>query len=315
MYNNIDLVIPSIPSDIGVLLSNLDCFFSFLPINNIIVIGPLALKKELPLNEKIKYYNEEDIIDCSRLKEVVKERQKKCKNNIRLGWYLQQFIKMSYSKQCNEDYYLLWDSDTVPLKKVCLFDNEEKPVFHIKTEYHKPYFDVIEKLIPGLRKQINGSFIAEHMLIKTDYMRSLIKEIESNANLKGDTFEEKIINTIDVNELYDCGFSEFETYGSYVQYKYFNEYSFQKWSSLRFGGFFFSFNELKKSDVEWLSRIYDAISFEKKHKLSLLHNLTKSYFYKKVFSAKTLDNLSVVLRLKLRLIKMFKIGNVKENNK
>lgn len=32
MYNNIDLVIPSIPSDIGVLLSNLDCFFSIFAI-------------------------------------------------------------------------------------------------------------------------------------------------------------------------------------------------------------------------------------------------------------------------------------------
>ena len=40
----------------------------------------------------------------------------------RTGWYLQQFLKCSYSFLCNDRYYLIWDSDLIPLKEISFFD-------------------------------------------------------------------------------------------------------------------------------------------------------------------------------------------------
>lgn len=299
----VKLIIPSIPKDMGILLANIELFYLNLPIDKIIIIGPHELENLLTPLPQIEFLCEDIIIDKDRIKDIIKCIAPDSYNNIRLGWYIQQFIKMTYSLRCKDEFYLLWDSDTVPLKKVKLFNEKGKPIFHTKTEFHKPYFDTIERLIPGLKKQIKGSFIAEHMLIKTDYMQSLIKDIESNNNVKGDTFEEKILNAVEIKELCKNGFSEFETYGTYVQHAYPDAYCYENWTSLRYGGFFFSGIGLRNTDVNWLCKNYDAISFEKKHKLSSLNKITKSLIYQKVFSANTLDYLSLIFRLKTRLIK------------
>ena len=70
-------------------------------------------------------------------------------NTCRVGWYEQQFLKMEYSKICKNDYYLIWDSDTIPIKPVKMFDNN-KPIFDMKKEHHSPYFITLDKLIPNL---------------------------------------------------------------------------------------------------------------------------------------------------------------------
>ena len=77
---------------------------------------------------------------------------------LRIGWYFQQFLKMGFanSKYCNE-YYLSWDSDTLPLSRITFFE-EEHPIFTMKKEYHKPYFNTMYKLL-GLKKTVGFSFI------------------------------------------------------------------------------------------------------------------------------------------------------------
>ncbi len=74
---------------------------------------------------------------------------------------------MQYCKLCKDKYYLIWDCDTIPIKKVNMFSNDRKPYFDVKEEYNKPYFITMEKLLPELGKKYNYSFISEHMLIRT----------------------------------------------------------------------------------------------------------------------------------------------------
>jgi hypothetical protein len=99
---------------------------------------------------------------------------------------------MEYYKICKDKYYLIWDADTIPVKRVKMF-NLNKPFFDVKTEYHKPYFETMNKLFPKLRKLYNYSFISEHMVINTEFMKALINEININTNISGDIWYEKVI--------------------------------------------------------------------------------------------------------------------------
>jgi hypothetical protein len=74
-----------------------------------------------------------------------------------------------------------------------MFNNNGKPIFDVKTEYHKPYFITLKKIFPELGKKYNYSFISEHMIINTKIMNNMIKRINFNKNLLGDIWYEKII--------------------------------------------------------------------------------------------------------------------------
>ena len=140
---------------------------------------------------------------------------------------------MEYCKICQDEYYLIWDSDTIPVKKVSMFNNYGIPYLDVKTEYYKPYFITMKKIFPNLGKKYKYSFISEHMLIKTDMMKNLINKIEVNNNILGNIWYEKIINSIDINELPYQGFSEYETYGTFVKKYYHKFYDIRLWKSLK----------------------------------------------------------------------------------
>ncbi len=136
----------------------------------------------------------------------------------------------------------------------------------MKTEYHKPYFNTIKRLFPFEIKFSNRSYISEHMMVKTEYMKNLITDIENNSKLPGKLFWEKILMAIDVKDIHRSGFSEFETYGSYVDTKYPNIYHHRVWNSIRNAKFFLgNLENLNENDILWLSKDYYALSFEKRN--------------------------------------------------
>ena len=73
-------------------------------------------------------------------------------------------------------------------------NNNGKPFFDVKTEYHEPYFITMKNIFPELGKKYDYSFISEHMIINTKLMKNMINRISNNKNLIGDTWYEKIIN-------------------------------------------------------------------------------------------------------------------------
>ena len=177
------------------------------------------------------------------------------------GWYEQQFLKMGYSRICKKNYYLIWDVDTIPIKHFNLFENNH-PFFDMKTEHHIPYFNTINRLIPGL-KFANYSYISEHMVIKTDLMNNLLDNIEKNDKIPGKLFWEKILMAIDVQYIPDSGFSEYETYGSFVDTKYPHFYNHRNWYSKRDAKTVYDSSlNLNEDDIIWLSQHYYALTFE-----------------------------------------------------
>ena len=152
------------------------------------------------------------------------------------GWFFQQFLKMGFalSNYCKNDYYLSWDADTIPLQKISFFDVDERPFFSMKTEYHKPYFVAIKRLL-GIEKINEGSYIAEHMMFNKSIMCELLDTIQNNS-IDGAIWFEIILNAI-VPELESTySFSEFETYGSFCKLNYPSLYVERKLPSFRRGG-------------------------------------------------------------------------------
>ena len=153
--------------------------------------------------------------------------------HIRVGWYFQQFLKMAFAlTKYSKDYYLTWDSDTLPLNHISFFDDKERPLFTMKAEFNQPYFDTLQKLL-GFGKLAPFSFIAEHMMFNSNIMKELINRIETN-NSKGSDWVEKILFAC--TDLQEPCFSEFETYGSYVWKFHPNMYGVQKLNTFRSAG-------------------------------------------------------------------------------
>ena len=140
---------------------------------------------------KAGYVDENSLIPFDEVHLVM---QKKLKNILAgrelprgiTGWYYQQFLKMQYSVSCPNEYYMVWDGDTIPCREVNMFHEESgKPYFDLKHEHHPEYFETMGTILPGFHKVIGKSFISEHMLIKAEYMRELITAIESNSEIEG----------------------------------------------------------------------------------------------------------------------------------
>ena len=171
------------------------------------------------------------------------------------GWYFQQFLKMGFSlSKYARDYYLIWDADTLPLSKL-EFEKNGQLLFTQKKEYHEEYFITMEKLL-GLKKMKDFSFIAEHMLIKTDIMREIISKISNDS---AEPWPFTLL--MKVRPEANSGFSEFETYGTYVSTYYPDLYNSRTLNTWRNAGYVFGRN-ISDKDVDALAVDLDIISLE-----------------------------------------------------
>ena len=177
-------------------------------------------------------------------------------NRGRFGWYFQQFIKISELRGDNKNTTnLIWDADTIPLKKLHFIENG-KVNYYQGSEYHKPYFDLISRIL-SIPKLSDGSFIAQCFPCKSGWAEGFVSEIEARFKKK---WFEAIIDNIDFRE--SCGFSEYEALGSYLLDKHHDEIRLidNRWHRLGnslIGG-------VSKIDhhAPQLSKKYDFIAFE-----------------------------------------------------
>ena len=271
----IDTLVVITPKDFERLLPLYPRLMDNLDFGNLLFVGAEGIEKTINSSsdalKRVGYLNENSLLAFDDVHQLMKQKLTNILAGRELprgitGWYYQQFLKMQYSLSCENEYYMVWDGDTIPCKKVKMFNDETgKPYFDLKHEYHPEYFETMGVILPGFNKVIGQSFISEHMLIKTEYMRELIADIESNSEIIGEKFWEKIINAIPEDKIQDSSFSEFETYGTFVALKHSSAYKLREWHSFRQAGNFFSVETITDRDFNWLSKDFDAISFEKGH--------------------------------------------------
>jgi len=182
-------------------------------------------------------------------------------NHDRIGWYLQQFIKIAAAKRApvdgnTEAVILIWDADTIPLKQLKFVNDDGKLIYYQGSEQHQPYFEFIEKAF-GLKRKCEFSFIAQCFPAKISWVQSFCNALES----KGHDWVESIILNLDQSQR--AGFSEYESLGTFIWNNYPNQVglSNQQWER---NGQKLLGKPSQLSELEWLglSSTYDYISFE-----------------------------------------------------
>ena len=151
-----DLVIPITVSSINTFLSHKKFFNKFLNYSNIVLIGKKDIDTTIVDDNSIEYIPEDNLISKQKINEFLLKNRNIETN--RDGWYEQQFLKMAHSRICKKEYYLVWDSDTIPIKPIKMFEDDH-PIFDMKIEHNLPYFNTMDRLIPGLNFS-NMSFIS-----------------------------------------------------------------------------------------------------------------------------------------------------------
>ena len=269
------MIIPTIPKDYTRIKRDYGLYFDCLPVTEIVYIGPAELERVVMddvagsgFEDRVRFINENELIPYGEFVEAMNARIRsegyEVGGNSKLGWYYQQFLKMTYATICSGEYYLIWDSDTVPLRKISLFDPNCKPYLDTKPEYNPGYFRTIRNLF-GFDKAIKQSFIAEHMLIDKSLMLEMIQEI-SGLSYAGKTYYEKILYAIDIDNM-KLGFSEFETFGTWIMNRFPDSYVIREWKSMRRANLFVDSNDLTDADIKWMGQDYDSASFESYHPL------------------------------------------------
>ena len=152
-------------------------------------------------------------------------------NNDRIGWYLQQLIKL-YSGFVIKDIlnnYLVIDSDTYFYKSTTFF-NGNLPLYNIGTQYHRPYFEHLNKLHPTLTKQTHFSGICHHMMFQINIIIELFKLVEEYHN---DIFYIIFLKCINKNNILGSGASEYEIYFNYLHIYHKNKFLIRqlKWKN------------------------------------------------------------------------------------
>lgn len=260
------------PDDFKRLAFNYKRLVQNLPSKQLLFVSSSPIKeyiKEADLGENVGFLDESSILPFADVHKVLSEHMAPILGEDELprgatGWYYQQFLKMLYAYQCPDEYYMVWDGDTIPCKPFSMFqEGTDAPYMDLKHEYHEEYFITLEKLLPGMKKCIKKSFISEHMLFHCRLMRELIETIEKNDAIPGNTFWEKIIHAIPPTKIANSAFSEFETYGTFVCFRDPSRYKLREWHSFRLAGEFFDPDKIDDEDFAWLGKDFHAVSFEK----------------------------------------------------
>jgi hypothetical protein len=175
------------------------------------------------------------------------------------GWYFQQLLKLQFAfVESNDDYYLIWDADTVPLRPMRFFDCKGRMLLTKATEYHAPYFETYRMLF-GEDAHREFSFIAQHMVVQKSIAREMLASIE--RRMEGDgNWAWKIMKSLPATG--DNLFSEFETYGHYVKNHYHERVVFVERRWLREGTKQVS-GLPSGADLKALASEFDFVAFER----------------------------------------------------
>ncbi len=208
----IDVVIPIIAKDLKILPLCLEGVRKCVchTIKQIYIVAP-AQKEIIDFctANDLEFVNENDVFGYAPkdLKIIL------ANGSDRSGWLFQQFVKLSGAiGTCR--YYLCIDADHVLIHPHVFLTDKQETVFYLCYEDHQPYYDIIRRIMPDL-EIANLSYVDHKMLFDKEQLHELHETLSRNHG--GKPWQQVITDNLDYNE--QSGFSEFETYGNFVQRK------------------------------------------------------------------------------------------------
>ena len=206
------------------------------------------------------------------------------------GHCFQQLLKMAYCFKCNREGYLVWDADTIPLHEIPFYDEQTGiTTFHMKSEFVQDYFTNL-KTILDVDKQVDKSFISEHMYFDSEIMKEIIGRI-ANRSISGETWWEKIVLAMPCGN----GVSEYEIYGNYVLKNYPSKSVLVDANSLRYGMNVLG-KKLDNEKLEWVGKSFDCVSFENWDHETFLTGLSNAKWVKRIDAKTYATVISVINR-------------------
>ena len=142
-------------------------------------------------------------------------------------------MKLSYvanKKSFSKNNLIIWDADTIPIKKIKLFNKYNQPYLYGSVyEYHPPYF-IINKILLGPKSSILNlscinQFVALNLQIRKDLRKFFLEFNRFNKIKNNDLF---VANALlkalaigqNINSNNESKFSEYEFIGNFILNKY-----------------------------------------------------------------------------------------------
>jgi hypothetical protein len=213
----VDLVITCLRRDLPKLALAHDYLRRFLPMKQLHVITPRRdfVHFQNALGSEVVLLDENEMIPGVTVQALKVIPMARLSQGV--GWYFQQLLKYQFAfLKPEDDHYLIWDADTIPLRPMEFFDAQGRMLLTRAREFHAPYFATYEKIL-GRPAHREFSFIAQHMLVRKSILREMLGEIERHC--PGDeNWAWKIMRNLAGEG--SNRFSEYETYGHHLKDRY-----------------------------------------------------------------------------------------------
>lgn len=224
--------------DLPIIKENIKEFNKYYSNINFFIVCP---SKELKIFSKLKsnkifIINEDSIINYKKFFKIIKSRlQKSNYNKIiqnRLRWYYQQVLKISFIIEFflkNKKNIIIWDADTIILKKIIFFRNDISVKYGITKYFHRAYY-LTNKKIFGYYPYYFLSFLMQFIAISKSESNFLILNLDKymrKSRMQVGEWITKIVmkSVVSAHKAYNGSmFSEYEMIGfSNIFYQYNNQ--------------------------------------------------------------------------------------------
>jgi hypothetical protein len=177
------------------------------------------------------------------------------------GWYFQQFLKLQFAfVEPEDDFYLIWDADTIPLQPMRFFDSAGRMLLTQAVEYHVPYFETYRRLF-GEEPHREFSFIAQHLLVQKSIAREMLAAVERHIE-GAEGWAWKIMRVLPPDQGVHT-FSEYETYGHYIKNHHPDRVRFVNRQWLREPAYHSVQSVPSTKELEALAEKYEYAAFER----------------------------------------------------
>ena len=217
----------SLNKDIPLIIENYKNFKKFYKKINLFIVCPnnqISEFKQKVIFDEVEIIAEEDVLEFKKFEIIYnnlnKEVSYKEQFDKRLKWYYQQALKMTFSfnfiKETNENI-VIWDSDTIILKKISFFKKDISVRYGNFFEFHKAYYvtnKYILKKLPSYFISSLNQFIALTKFECNFFLENFLDRESSNIFL-GEKISILILKSIfNVHKVYNGSlFSEYELLG------------------------------------------------------------------------------------------------------
>jgi hypothetical protein len=214
----IDVVIPTIEKDLPTLNLCIAGIKANCPhVRRVIVISSRQLTEEAEWFDEKLFPFDKQAVAFHLLKENTEEAARFLDHpHSRVGWYYQQLLKLyaAYVIPDISSNILALDSDTIFLNTVHFIDEEGCGLFNPGTEYHSPYFEHADCLLPGFKKLFpEYSGISHHMLFQQPILEDFFKLVEE---IHQKPLWQAFCQCVNQQDLYGSGASEYELYFNFA---------------------------------------------------------------------------------------------------